>query len=108
MSSAAMKENPPTARDLVAQTRPFAEERPADSWWVLLSTFALIGLATVLAAHRGLPLALRLVIAAIDGLLIVRGFIVYHDYQHGALLRDSLVARALTSALGYYVMAPPR
>jgi omega-6 fatty acid desaturase (delta-12 desaturase) len=108
MTAIAMKRPLPTAKDLVAQTRPFAQERRRESWWVLLSTFALLALAAGLGFVRAWPWFVRLPIAIVEALIVVRAFILYHDHFHSALLRDSRVARALTSVIGYLVMAPPR
>src|SRR2546429_1754312 len=98
----------PSARDLVAQTRPYAKEQVGRSWFVLLSTFAFLGGATAIAASPGLPWPVRLAASFVESLLVVRAFILYHDHMHGALLRGSGVARVLCSAVGYFVMAPPR
>ena len=42
------------------------------------------------------------------GLTIVRMFILYHDYMHGAILRGSALAKALFYVYGVVVMTPPR
>jgi omega-6 fatty acid desaturase (delta-12 desaturase) len=94
-------------KELIAATRAFADERPLRSWAAVGVTFGLFfaGLALLLAP---LPLALRLLLAVVQGGLIVRAFILYHDHLHGALLRASLPARALFWLYGVWVMAPPK
>jgi acyl-lipid omega-6 desaturase (Delta-12 desaturase) len=109
MTSIAVQKAPlPKARDLVAQTRPYAREQVGRSWFVLLSTFAVLGATTAVAAAPSFPWLLRLGASLVESLLVVRAFILYHDHLHGALLRSSGVARVLTSAIGMFVMAPPR
>lgn len=93
-------------RDLIEATRAFAPESPARSWWALLSTTGLlIGCVALLARPIFWPL--RLALSVVTGLLVVREFIVYHDYLHGALLRGSKLARLVLYPFGVYVMAPP-
>ena len=94
-------------RDLIEATRAFVPESRARSWWCLLSTTALLAGSLVLLSF---PLfwPLRMALSVVAGLLIVREFIVYHDYLHGAILRGSKLARVILYPFGIYVMAPPR
>ena len=91
---------------LIDATRPFAVEHAGRSWFHVLSTLGLFAAGTAMAA---LPLhwALRTAFAIFDGLVLVRGFILYHDHLHGALLRRSKLASGLLYPLGVYVMAAP-
>ncbi len=50
----------------------------------------------------------RLAAGVVEGLTLVRGFILFHDFFHGAILRGSTAARVLFSAYGVAVMTPPR
>lgn len=90
---------------LVRATIPFAKEQPWRSWWHLLSTTAL--LAAVLAAASS-PLAwwARLGAALIGGLLITRLFIIYHDFQHKAILRGNPIAKAIMWTFGLLSLNP--
>lgn len=94
-------------RALIDATKPFAAENTAESWRHLVTVLVLLALATaVAAAAPWWPI--RLGAAVLDGLLIVRLFIVYHDHMHGALLKDSKLAQAILGVYGVLVMAPPR
>jgi omega-6 fatty acid desaturase (delta-12 desaturase) len=96
-----------TDKELLDATRPFTEESAARSWWSLVSTLAVLGLAlagAALAPHW----ALRVLLGVFAGLVIVRGFILYHDHMHGALLKDSRPAQALMALYGTLVLTPPR
>ncbi|HRI71074.1 MAG TPA: fatty acid desaturase, partial [Polyangium sp.] len=93
--------------EIVAVTRPFAREEQWRSVGHVVSTFGLLALATAMAAlapHR----ALRVVAMVLEGLLIVRAFILAHDFQHGAILRRSIVGKILFSIYGTLVLTPPR
>jgi omega-6 fatty acid desaturase (delta-12 desaturase) len=93
--------------ELVAVTRRFTAEDRARSWRYVVSTFAVLALTT--AAAGALPWwPLRLVASGVSGLVIVRAFILAHDYHHGALLRRSKLAAALFGVYGLLVLTPPR
>ncbi len=98
---------PPDGKGLIAATRAFSDERPLRSWTAVVVTFGLF-FAGLWALLQPLPAPLRLVLAVLQGGVIVRGFILYHDHLHGALLRSSWPARALFWAYGVWVMAPPK
>ncbi len=96
-----------SGRELLDATRPFASEFPAKSWWYLVSTLAILGALLVSAAV--LPWwPLRLVASICGGLVLVRTFIIYHDYMHGSLLRESRLARVIMYGLGLLMLTPPR
>src|SRR4051812_46623415 len=81
-------------RKLIEATRPFALEDGAKSAILLATTIALLAMTTAIAATA--PSAwVRLPFAIVSGLTIVRMFILYHDYMHGALLRSSKLARGV-------------
>lgn len=95
-----------TGKELIAATRPFATEDVPRSWWYLVSTFALLAAATAVAALAPWW-PLRLVASVLEGLLIVRAFILYHDGLHGALLHGSRLARWIFRLYGVLVLTPP-
>ncbi|MGR9086602.1 MAG: fatty acid desaturase family protein [Gammaproteobacteria bacterium] len=93
--------------ELLKATRPFAVESVSKSWWCVGSTFALL-----LAALTGAGLApwqpLRWVLSVLGALLMVRAFITFHDFMHGAILRHSPLARILFEVYGAFSLTPPR
>jgi omega-6 fatty acid desaturase (delta-12 desaturase) len=94
-------------RDLREATRAFARQSAARSWWYIGSTFAL--LAGVLAGAALAPWWPARVAASIVGaLLLVRTFILYHDFMHGAILPGSRLARAVFYTYGAVNLTPPR
>jgi len=96
-----------TEKELIAASRTFAVESKAKSWALLLGTLAVLAAfwsGAALAPYT----ALRLLFGVLAGLTIVRMFIVYHDFMHGAILRGSTAAKAILYAYGILVMTPPR
>lgn len=94
-------------KELLDATRPYTEESPAISWWYVSSTFVLM-LTALAAAGIVSAWPLRLVFSVLGALLIVRSFITFHDYLHGAILRRSRIAFWLFHAFGAFVLTPPR
>jgi omega-6 fatty acid desaturase (delta-12 desaturase) len=64
-----------------------------------------IGTLTLAALVPWWPV--RVVASIVGGLLMVRVFILYHDYVHGAILRRSRVAKVLLYGCGGLLLAPP-
>jgi omega-6 fatty acid desaturase (delta-12 desaturase) len=94
-------------RALIDQTRPFARESRARSWFSFLTTFILLAIASY-AALITPWWGPRLAASIVAGLLVVRAFILFHDFSHGALLRGSRVASVVFPVFGVTVMAPAR
>jgi len=94
-------------RELHQSTRPFAQQSSARSWWHVGSTFAL--LACALAGAAVAPWwPVRLMASTVGALLLVRAFILYHDFMHGAILPGSKLARAVFYTYAAVNLAPPR
>jgi omega-6 fatty acid desaturase (delta-12 desaturase) len=94
-------------KQLLDATRPFATERPRLSSWHVVSTFVALA-AAIAAADLAPGSALRLGASILSGLLIVRGFVLYHDVLHGSLMRRSALARSVFYVYGVLVLTPPR
>ncbi|MFM8331680.1 MAG: fatty acid desaturase family protein [Candidatus Methylumidiphilus sp.] len=94
-------------RELLKATMPFAVDSPAESWWHVASTFGLMVAALVVAGMAGWW-PLQLALSILGGLLVVRAFIIYHDFMHGAILRHSWLARLIFEAYGAFALTPPR
>jgi omega-6 fatty acid desaturase (delta-12 desaturase) len=101
-----------TERELIERTRQYAVEDRAQSWRAVVSTLVFQTGAFVAAFAQPVgPLgwAIRVLASVAAGLLTIRMFILFHDFQHGALLRGSKVARAIFSAYSAIaVLTPPR
>jgi omega-6 fatty acid desaturase (delta-12 desaturase) len=94
-------------QDLIRATAPFAVERVAQSWWLVGSIFILM-LAALTAAALAPWWPLRLLLSVLGSLLMVRAFITFHDYMHGAILRTSRAAWLLFHVYAAFALTPPR
>jgi omega-6 fatty acid desaturase (delta-12 desaturase) len=93
-------------KELLGATRPFIAESMPKSWSYLGSTMlVLAGLLTgaVLAPF----VALKLVFSLVAGLTVVRMFCLFHDYYHGAFLRQSKLADGIFTLFGFAILVPP-
>jgi omega-6 fatty acid desaturase (delta-12 desaturase) len=93
--------------ELLLATRPFATESVPKSWWYVSSTFALM-IAALAGAGLVSPWPMRATSAILGALLMVRAFITYHDFMHGAILRESRLASVLFDIYGCLALTPPR
>ena len=94
-------------RELLLATRPFAVESVAKSWWHVGSTFVLL-VAVLTGAGLAPGWPLRWVLSILGALLMVRTFITYHDYMHGAILSHSRLAWLLFRVYAALGLTPPR
>jgi omega-6 fatty acid desaturase (delta-12 desaturase) len=92
-------------KELILATKPFAKEIRSKSWLYTLSTLGLLALA--LAGTVFIPwFVARLACSIVAGLLLVRGFVIYHDHQHHTILTKSTVANVIMTLFGIYMLAP--
>lgn len=92
--------------ELVKAANEFAQEQRGRSWLNLLST-----LAALAALYAGLAFAPHWLfcvpLSLVAGLTLVRMFIIYHDYQHGTILKGSPAAAAVMWSFGLLMLTPP-
>ncbi len=91
--------------DLIRQTIPFANEEPKKSWMLFLSTFFLT-LTFFLIVIFSKVVALQIILGVFTGLCFGRLFVIYHDYNHKAILVKSKLARVLMKGFGLFALAP--
>jgi acyl-lipid omega-6 desaturase (Delta-12 desaturase) len=94
-------------RELIARTRPFAAQDTVRSWLNVGTTLAALAASTALAAAAP-AWPLRVVGSVLMALVLVRNFILVHDFMHGSLLSGSRLARALFHTQGVLMLTPPR
>jgi len=92
-------------RELLAATKPFAKESKSKSWRLVISVFFLLFASLIAAGTAPWPW-LRLVFSLCSAMLMVRAFITYHDYMHGAILKNSRLADYLYRIYGALVLVP--
>ncbi|MFY2559356.1 fatty acid desaturase family protein [Corallococcus terminator] len=98
---------PPSSKELIARTRPFAVQDVARSGWNLAATYAALAAAVTLAvAAPWWPL--RVVGGVLEALVLIRAFILFHDAMHGALLPSSRWAKVLFHVQGILTLTPAR
>jgi len=96
-----------SGRELIAATKPFQKESKARSWFHVLETFGVIAGLTALAVVMP-QWWVKLPVALLNGLVVVRAFILYHDFMHNSLLRGSKPAKWVMYAYGVLVLTPPK
>jgi acyl-lipid omega-6 desaturase (Delta-12 desaturase) len=93
-------------KQLILATKPYAKECVRTSWMHTITT--LLILLTCFAGTIWLPnFWLRLIASILAGLVIVRFFIIYHDFEHYTILHNSKIANAIMTVFGIYMMAAP-
>ena len=101
-----LEEHKAQDKKLLIASRTFAVEKRALSWWHLISTLlALVGCAS--AVVLGTMIWVRLLGCLMTGLIIVRLFILYHDFQHNAIFKDSKIAKWILNSYGCMMLTPP-
>jgi acyl-lipid omega-6 desaturase (Delta-12 desaturase) len=93
-------------RELAKITSAYAVEDRRRSWIAVLSTVGLL-LAAAAIVIAPVPLPVRLAGGVATSLLVMRMFVLYHDFEHGAILGRSRAARLLMSSFGVLILGPP-
>ena len=88
------------------KTRMYAKEIPFLSYFLSIST-ALLLITTLLLSFFLDILVLKILLAVFAGLLVTRCFILFHDFQHKAIFRESKVAPYVFGLFGLYIFTPP-
>jgi len=94
-----------TDKELLLATKAFASDDKSRSWWYLVSTM-LLYLVCLTVCLSSLPLVVRILSSFVSALLIVRMFIIYHDFQHHAILVHSRLAQGIMYVYGLLVLSP--
>jgi omega-6 fatty acid desaturase (delta-12 desaturase) len=94
-----------TDKELLLATKKYASEQRWVSWWCLLSTLAAYGVCLGIVVSD-LPLWIRVLSSVVSGLVTVRLFIIYHDYEHGAILQKSTFVKLIMQLYGMLVLSP--
>jgi omega-6 fatty acid desaturase (delta-12 desaturase) len=92
-------------KELILATRKYAQEDRAKSWRMLVSTSVLL-MAAYAGAIVNFHIVPQIACSLLAGLISVRMFIIYHDYMHGAILRQSAIAKAIFTLYGMIILAP--
>ncbi len=61
----------------------------------------------MIGALYSFPIFIRIICSLLMGLLLLRMFMLYHDYLHKAILKRSAFAKAIFTLYGLYTLNPP-
>lgn len=92
-------------KELILATKPFTKENRFKSYALSLTT--LILLVSVFYGAIVIDIALiKLTLGVIAALLMMRMFVIYHDYEHHAILYKSVPAKIIFTLYGLFMLAP--
>lgn len=97
-----------TGKELLIASKDFAEEHRARSWWCFWSSLSLLALLVTIACAPWFSLLANISASILAGFLIVRVFVIFHDFFHGAILQRSYVAYSIMYLFGMLVLSPAR
>lgn len=92
-------------KELLNATTPFAKEVRGKSWRLVITVFTLL-FCSLIAAGMAPWLWLQLIFSLLATMLMVRAFITYHDYMHGAILSGSRLADWFFKLYGLLILVP--
>ncbi len=92
-------------KELILASKQFAVEDRQRSWLEITGT-VLLAITFFSITLLKVPFPIIVASSIICGLLYVRMFIIYHDYQHRAILQNSVMASLLMKSIGIYLLAP--
>jgi len=90
---------------LIIATMEFVDEDRSKSWFYFLSTLVLSVLAFS-GTYWVSPIVGKILFSLLAGLLTSRLFVIYHDFHHGSILRNSSLANALMWIVGILTLSP--
>jgi acyl-lipid omega-6 desaturase (Delta-12 desaturase) len=95
-----------TGKELLTASKAFTGEDRRRSWIELGITMVLAVLVFSGLVFAPFPIGVKLVLTMLCSLTYVRLFVIYHDYQHNAILQNSTLATWIMKAIGVYLLAP--
>jgi omega-6 fatty acid desaturase (delta-12 desaturase) len=97
-------------KKLILATKPYAKEFVNKSWMHTISTSLLLivfyTLSYITPSNTSYMIMLKIALAVCCGLLLIRMFIIYHDYLHKAILNKSKAANVIFTIFGLLILAP--
>lgn len=94
-----------SGKELILATKIFTQETRWRSWAETAVTVLLIAIFLGIT-FWDIPLVARFASSTVCSLLYVRMFVIYHDYQHHAILQKSALATFIMKAFGIFILAP--
>ncbi len=94
-----------SGKEILIASKQFTGENRLRSWLEVMVTVSL-AIVFFIGTIATIPLPLQIVSSISCGLIYVRLFVIYHDFQHRAILQNSGLALLLMRAIGIYLLAP--
>ncbi|HEX4352196.1 MAG TPA: fatty acid desaturase [Polyangiales bacterium] len=94
-------------QEIIKASNVYAQENVRVSWFHLITTLGGL-LSSQIAAALIHVWWMRLGFSVVAGLMTVRAFIIYHDFKHGSILRNSRAAKWILNPFGLYVLTPSK
>lgn len=95
-----------SGKQLILATKPFAKEVRWKSWLYTTYSFLLL-IASILGTVYFPWMYAKIGSSIFAAMMLARVFIIFHDYQHNTILRDSPLAKFLFTVFGFYMISPP-
>jgi omega-6 fatty acid desaturase (delta-12 desaturase) len=94
-----------SGKELILATKPFAKEIRWKSWYYTISTFFLV-LVFLAGTYFAPWVWAKFLCSVVSALLLARCFMIFHDYQHHSILRNSYLANFIFTVFGMYILTP--
>lgn len=95
-----------SGKELINFSKQFTCENRRRSWIEILTTLFISAALLTVTFQAHIPILVRVCSSFGCGLLYVRLFVIYHDYQHRAILQNSVLASWIMQTIGIYLLAP--
>lgn len=94
-----------TSKELILSSKIYTKENRTKSWTQTLLTLFLV-VTCLFITFLDINIFIRLTFSILTALFYVRMFVIYHDYQHHAILQKSPLATLIMKAYGIYLLTP--
>lgn len=94
-----------SGKELILASKAYTQENRFRSWLETVATLLLL-IIFLVASFMPFPLIIRVFCSILTALFYVRIFVIYHDYQHHAILQKSKLATLLMKTVGLYLLTP--
>lgn len=95
-----------SGKELILSSKQYTLENRSRSWSETIITLSAIVVFLSLTLFTALPIYIRLAASFITSLFYVRMFVIYHDYQHHAILQNSKIATIIMKSFGVFMLTP--
>jgi acyl-lipid omega-6 desaturase (Delta-12 desaturase) len=94
-----------TSKELLLASKEYAKEDRTRSWVETILTLIILAIVFFIT-FLDFPIVIRLIAGFFLSLFYIRMFIIYHDYQHHAILQKSTTAELIMKAYGIFMLTP--